>query len=460
MTVTAGLLGAALVSIVMPTNPATAQPNSASSWEIVEPAPPPDDFYELPADLASYRPGAVIRSRPVQLAAPPARVTTWQLLYRSTGMSGAPAAAVTTLLVPLDPPGPHRLLSYQAAVDSTVRTCAPSYTLLHGESADSTEPAPIETPSVDRMFAAAGLAQGWTVAIPDHGGIDNRFLTPRQPGWAVLDGIRAAAAFAPAGLAGTDTPVALWGYSGGAIASSWAVEEQPGYAPELNIVGAAIGAPVRDLPAALRSVDGALLGGLIPVGLGAISKDSAEFARTVAGYLTPDGQARVAETRRHCVQQNLTSNPWSRLDQLLRVPVEQALADPVIARELAARGISGRSPTAPVYLYNGVNEEVAPIAATDRLADSYCRGGTPVAYRREELPPALPPQTFTTHGAVYAAATPAAFAWLKQRMTPGAAPMVGCDIQSLPSTSATPEGAAEFGSFLADALPGAVNPGR
>lgn len=34
---------------------------------------------------------------------------------------------------------------------------------------------------------------------------------------------------------------ALWGYSGGALASEWAVELRPQYAPELKFVGAALG---------------------------------------------------------------------------------------------------------------------------------------------------------------------------------------------------------------------------
>ena len=50
-------------------------------------------------------------------------------------------------------------------------------------------------------------------------------------GWlaarTVLDGIRAAIAFEPAGLAGGETPIGLWGYSGGGQATAWAVEQQP-----------------------------------------------------------------------------------------------------------------------------------------------------------------------------------------------------------------------------------------
>ncbi|MBS4104887.1 lipase family protein, partial [Tsukamurella paurometabola] len=111
------------------------------------------------------------------------------------------------------------------------------------------------------------------VAMPDHGGGDDRFLTPRQPGWAVLDGIRAVENFSRLGM-NEKTPVTLWGYSGGAIASSWTIEEHPTYAPELNIRGAAFGAPERDLAASLKAVNTSLLAGLIPLALSALGKDS------------------------------------------------------------------------------------------------------------------------------------------------------------------------------------------
>jgi hypothetical protein len=39
----------------------------------------------------------------------------------------------------------------------------------------------------------------------------------------------------------SDAKVQTWGYSGGALASEWAMELQSSYAPELKFVGAATG---------------------------------------------------------------------------------------------------------------------------------------------------------------------------------------------------------------------------
>lgn len=416
-----------------------------SGISAAEPPPPADAFYDRPAQLSNYQPGEIIRSRPVTVRALqllPVNVQAWQLLYRTADADGRPDAAVTTVMLPHGPAQPRPLLSFQAATDSTLRVCAPSYSLVHGAPIDfsaATGPLTLTIPGAEMAFVAAGLAEGWAVTMPDHGGLDDRFLTPRQPGYAVLDSIRAAQSFAPLGLAGPQTPTALWGYSGGAIASSWAIEEQPAYAPELNIVGAAFGAPERDLEASLYSANQKVLGGLIPIALASMGKDSPEFAAELDQYLTPSGRDIVARARNHCAAQNVLANLLFDYNLHLTVPVEQVLANPVIRREIDIRSVTGRAPTVPAYIYNGISEEVAPITGTDKLVNSYCAGGAPVTYRREVFPQNTILEQLSTHGVVVATGAPAAFTWIKQRLTPGApAVPAGCDIQTVPSTLLTP----------------------
>ena len=353
---------------------------------------------------------------------------------------------VTTVMVPRGTK-PTKLLSYQAATDSTLRICGPSYGLTNGGPIDvtaATGPLTFAMPGAEMLFASLGLNQGWAVSMPDHGGGDSRFLTPRQPGYAVLDGIRAVENFSRLGL-DKSTPVALWGYSGGAIASSWTIEMQPKYAPELNIRGAAFGAPERDLAASLKSVNTALLGGLIPLALSSIGKDSEDFRVALDKVLTPEGRARVNETRRHCMPQNVLANLWFDYNRALNKPVDQVLAIPAIKRAIAERGPSGNIPTVPAYVYNGISEEVAPISGTDKLVNSYCSGGASVTYRREEFPPNPVPQLMTTHGTVVLTGAGGAFDWIKQRMdSTGPAPK-GCDIRNVFSSGLEPAAIGAFG---------------
>lgn len=426
-----------------------------------EPAPPRDSFYDRPAGLAAAKPGQILRTRKVDIKAlqlVPVNVDAWQLLYRTTGMNGQPDATVTTVMVPRGQK-PRKLLSYQAATDSTLRVCNPSFSLTHGAPIDFASPAGPLTfalPGLELLLAAAGVEQGWAVAIPDHGGLDARFLTPRQPGYAVLDGVRAVQSFSPAGTRHGD-PVGMWGYSGGAIATSWAVEEQPAYAPDVAISGAAMGAPERDLEASLKAVNGAGAAGLIPMALAAIGKDSPAFQAALRRYVTPGGRAIVDEARNHCVGQNGVANLWFDYRANLNKPVDVVLNDPVIRREIQARGISTRRPTAPLYIYNGVTDEVAAIKGTDKLARAYCSGSADVTYRREQLPPNPLPQVTSTHGTIAVTGASGAFAWLKTRLSGAAAHADRCDWRSVPNTLFEQESLNTFGPYIATALRTVLN---
>lgn len=436
-------------------------PRAEAIPAIVEPAAPTDPFYDRPAGLASLQPGEIVRTRATSvrsLQVMPVNADAWQLAYRTTGMNGEPDMTVTTVMVPRGKK-PTKLLSYQAAADSTLRICQSSYSVAKGGPIDLGSPSGPLTfgmPAAEMLFASLGLNEGWAVAMPDHGGGDNRFLTPRQPGWAVLDGIRAVENFSRLGLS-TKTPVALWGYSGGAIANSWTIEEQPTYAPELNIRGAAFGAPERDLAASLKSVNTSLLAGLIPLALSSLGKDSEEFRVALDGVLTPEGRARINETRRHCMPQNVVANLWFDYNRMLTKPVDQVLQIPVIAKTIAARGVSGRIPTVPAYVYNGITEEVAPITGTDKLVNSYCAGGASVTYRREEFPPNPVPQLMTTHGTVVVTGAGGAFDWIKQRMnSTGPAPK-GCDIRNVFSSGLEPAAVSTFGQAIGTIIAALVN---
>ncbi|GAA1016119.1 lipase family protein [Nocardiopsis tropica] len=437
-----------------------AAPSASALPPIVEPAPPADSFYDAPANLAELAPGTVIRSRTTSvrsLQVMPVNVDAWQLAYRTSDADKKPAITVTTVLVPRGKK-PTKLLSYQAATDSTLRVCQPSYGLTSGGPIDLGSPSGPLTfamPGAEMLFATLGLNEGWAVAMPDHGGSENTFLTPRQPGYAVLDGIRAVENFTRLGLSAS-TPVALWGYSGGAIASSWTIEMQPGYAPELNIRGAAFGAPERDLAASLKSVNTSLLAGLIPLALSALGKDSEEFRTALDKVLTPEGRYRVNETRRHCMPQNVVSNLWFDYNRFLTKPVDEVLRIPAIKKVIDERGVSGKVPTVPAYVYNGITEEVAPITGTDKLVNSYCAGGASVTYRREEFPPNPVKQLMTTHGVVVVTGAGGAFDWIKQRMnSTGPAPK-GCDIRNVFSSGLEPAAAQAFGQGVGAIVAGLV----
>lgn len=422
-------IAALMVGIGVMASPTAATPNTT------------DPFYTPPADYEATEPGTILRSRPIQASyfqAVPLPVQAWQLLYRTTAADGSPYAAVTTILKPAGAAQPSTLLSFHNMTDAIAPHCAPSQALQQGQVPwfDFSQPGPIQltTMANDTPLVVAALTRGWAVSVPDFGGIDNHFGTPREPGYAVLDGIRAAEGFEPVGLSGPDTRALMWGYSGGAIASGWAAQEQPHYAPELSIVGVAMGGPVGDPRASVLAANGKpLLGGLIPVMFIGIVQDSPEFAAALNQYLIPEGQRKLADSKGNCTPQNLASNYGFDVNSFLTVPLEQVLADPVISARLDAMTL-GRSPsTAPLYIYNALDDEGSTITAVDALVASYCDNGTSVTYRRESLP-----MPVSGHTVEWFLGAPGALAWM-QRQAENPAASTGCDIQTVPTTIVEPE---------------------
>lgn len=170
------------------------------------PVPDADPFYAAPADLAALGNGAIIGSREITpfglaLNLP---VTTWQVQYKSADAQGIPTTGTATVVVPKAQwtgPGARPLVSYQMAEDSPGRHCAASYSIRAGLAAGPNN-------SNSEVGAAVTLLQrNWALVFSDYQGPQSRFLDEKQSAHSVLDGIRAALAFAPAGLSpGRATP--------------------------------------------------------------------------------------------------------------------------------------------------------------------------------------------------------------------------------------------------------------
>ncbi|MEG8184650.1 lipase [Nocardia terpenica] len=216
------VLGALPALLVLGAAPATAQP--------IYPIPDPDPFYGAPVDIGDRAPGEVLATRPMPPIAEFPGVTVTLVKFRSTNSTGGPIAATTTVLRPISaaPGGP--LLSYQHIINGLGVKCAVSHILY------TQDPNLVvrEAPALNAL-----LLRGWTISLPDHLGPNMAYGAAKLGGLITLDSIRAAQHVPELGLAAS--PVAMMGYSGGGMATSWAAALQPRYAPELHLVGAAEG---------------------------------------------------------------------------------------------------------------------------------------------------------------------------------------------------------------------------
>ena len=102
------------------------------------------------------------------------------------------------------------------------------------------------------------LAEGYTVIVPDTEGQRADFAAGPEYGMNTLDSIRAAF---NSSTVDSDAKVAMLGYSGGAIATEWAAELAPTYAPDAldvnaRLIGAAMGGVLVDPAHNLHYVEG------------------------------------------------------------------------------------------------------------------------------------------------------------------------------------------------------------
>jgi triacylglycerol lipase len=246
------------------------------------------------------------------------------------------------------------------------------------------------------------LRRGWVVLAVDWTGPKHSFVDLALAARFVLDGVRSVLSFESAGL-DADAPVGLWGYSGGALATLFAAEQHPLYAPELNIVGAAAGGGGVDITSSPEMFEaGNLLSG-IPFGACiAASRTFPNF--DLAGHLTPQGQAMVAAAEKMTMEQLALSFPFVRMSSILTVPTITELPGAPACFEATRCGQA--TPTTAMFLYHAVHDQATEIADVDALVEKYRAAGTEVTYRRYRL---------GEHLIVMFRAVPAALRFLGQR---------------------------------------------
>ncbi|WP_336081161.1 lipase family protein [Nocardia sp. SSK8] len=383
----------------------------AAPWRTDPLLPPADPFYATPPAVELLAPGAVVRARPVELALfglVPQRITAWQLLYRTCDLDGAPEVAVTTVLLPADadPARSRPLVSFQCAIDAVAPQCFPSYALRRGARTLGSI-APLELPII-----AMALRQGWAVSVPDHEGLGGRFGAAREPGYRALDGVRAALAFAPLGLDAA-APVALWGYSGGGLATAWAAELAAEYAPELRVVGAVAGSPVGDPAAAFVRLNGGWFAGFPAAFVAGLRQAYPDLDQILRDHLDERYRALLGEAEQRSTFALLLRFLRRDVSGHLRDGLDGLLAEPALRRILADIEPGTRAPAAPLLVLQGVRDEVIAVADIDAHVQRYRHAGATVHYLRIRRGSHLPLEFLVV---------PAALDWLTARFAGHVAP--------------------------------------
>ena len=371
-----------------------------------DPLVPPDSdpFYRPPVGYQLAQPGIVLRSRAVTLGflgMVPQGFTATQLLYRSTNLHGNPEVAVTTVLVPehRDPERVCPVLSYQCAIDAVSSRCFPSYALRHGAR-------PIGAcVQSEFLLVAAALAEGWAVSVPDHEGCHGMWGAPLEPGYRILDGVRAALSCWRLGLS-PSAPVGLWGYSGGGLASGWAAELSDRYAPELNIAGVVLGSPVVDPGSVARRLNGTFFAGLPALMIAALTDVFPGAQRVVDEHATEQGKALLDELRTMTTASAVWRLRHTDIGSYLDMSADELWDLPEVRHIFDATRLGKSTPVPPILVVQSVHDRIISVNDVDGLVQTYVRAGAAVTYHRDR---------FCGHLLLHPLSTPMVLRWLRER---------------------------------------------
>ncbi|HUR73148.1 MAG TPA: lipase family protein [Sporichthya sp.] len=399
----AAVAAATLATVPVLTAAGTADAAATDDGSGFPAHPATDPFYIAPVTLTGVAPGTILRSRPVTIRGMgfPVPVRAWQVLYRSTDAQGRPNAVSGTVGV-LDDGRPlvgRPLVAYNVGSHGLGPDCAPSYLLRQG--ADAEEP-----------IMAGALARGWAVMVSDYEGSGtpgpHTYGSGLATGRAVLDGARAAQRLPALGLTAR-SPVALWGYSEGGLATAWAAELAPKYAPELNIVGAAAGGVPASLGNVARKIDGGPLSGFVLAA--AVGLDRAYPTMRLHELLNSSGQIAAEAVATMCQYEWTMAFANKHMADFTTVP--DPLNLPRVRAILDANTLGARNPGIPLYLYESAQDEFMPLADVRGLVRTYCGYQLPVSYYED---------SFSEHISLAGQGAPAAIAWLGDRFAGTAAP--------------------------------------
>ncbi|HEY6522893.1 MAG TPA: lipase family protein, partial [Solirubrobacteraceae bacterium] len=175
----------------------------------------------------------------------------------------------------------------------------------------------------------------------------------------------------------------LIGYSGGAIATEFASELAPTYAPGLDIVGVAEGGIPVDFAHNLTYVNGSQdWSGVIPTVLVGVGRG---FGIDLTPYLSSDGAQITNTVSSQCINNFLGNYPGLTIQKLLKPQYQNFLGIPVFAKTINHL-IMGRTgtPTGPLFIgvgnQDGTGDGVMIADDDEALAHTYCERGVSVQF--------------------------------------------------------------------------------
>lgn len=408
LTTTAGAVALGLAVALAPAVSPASAPLAAAQGS--SNTPDRTAFYTPPAELPAEL-GAVIRTEPMNLTpsvpdlmnggALPADAQ--RIMYRSTGAAGGPIAVTGTYLQPKAPwngPGPRPLAVVTPGTQGQGDQCAPSRSMEVGLGIQTSPPSMAAGYAV--IDALSMVQEGFAVVVTDYEGLGtpghHPYVNRDSQGRSALDAARAALRLPGTDLV-PDSKTVVTGYSQGGGAAAAAGELQPSYAPDLNLVGIAAGAPPSDMLGTLERVDGGLLTGAVGYAINGILQVHPELREAFDRQLNDEGRRMLDTVAGQCVAETALTYGLRRTGEFTvdgRSLADAARSEPEILRVLEGYNLGNVAPAVPSLVLIGRNDDVVPHETAVELTRNWCEQGTPVELRTAELP-ALAPGLLIDH---------------------------------------------------------------
>lgn len=406
-----------------------APPDAAAETEdVVSRGVTIPEFYHPPESLPTDD-GELVRSEPLPLAASLPTLdgktmpgTATRMMYKSTDANGEPVAVTGSYLEPSadwDGGGPRPVVALAPGTMGQGDQCAASMGLEKPITFNG------QTVSVgyEDLVIYRLLNAGAAVVVTDYAGLGttdrlHSYVNRVDGGHALLDAVRAARGLPDTSIT-PESRVGLYGYSQGGGASASAAELQPGYAPDVPLAGAYVGAPPADLGEVLKGVDGSVLAGALGWTINGLVQQKPELQGLVDKYLNEDGRAALDDLSTMCIGDALfsygfqESSQWTSTGDSL-----DSIADkePMMREALAEQRIGRTKPAAPVRVVTGSHDDIVPHHQTTQLAEDWREKGGDVTYETVDLPQ-LGDGLVTNHLAPLLADQGPAVEWLTDRLS-------------------------------------------
>lgn len=421
-----------------------------------------DDFYSSIPKNVEGKPGQILKTAPSNFALGIPLVdwtgsSATRVAYVSTDDAGKSIPVTGTVLTPTAPwkgKGPRPLLTIAPGTQGSGDACAPGKLMPYGV-------------EYEALPVAAALARGWNVALTDLHGLgtapQHSYMNRTLQGNATLDMARAANNLHLPEIT-AETPVATFGYSQGGGASAAALELQPTYAPDVNLVTGYAGGIPADLHSVARQVDKAMLTGVLGYTVNGFLETNPEIAPIVESKLNPKGQELLAKTKDECIPQSLANHAFVDTRTLTKdgKALWEILQEEPLKSLVDRQQIGNLAPKVPVYVGHGTNDDSIPVEQSRVMAHKWCEAGTKVNYQEHNIPMGPP---LTNHVFPMLTHLNPAMVWLEQVINGENFPTTPCgeipnELDVMPtgseaagSTAGSAEGMAET---VVDGVPGSL----